>query len=104
MKMLCKLVLMSGVAMAAAAFPAMAQQGQQQMPMGGMMGPMMGGYPMGGKIRHRSMSRGPQRRNAGRQWIPCAVPQIVGVRQAHFGRSQTSFLTEDIHHAFTLEV
>ena len=27
MKMLCKLVLMSGVAMAAAAFPAMAQQG-----------------------------------------------------------------------------
>jgi LTXXQ motif family protein len=38
MKMLCKLVLMSGVAMAAAAFPAVAQQGQQQMPMGGMMG------------------------------------------------------------------
>ena len=65
MKMLCKFVFMSGVAMAAAAFPAMAQQGQQQMPMGqgGMqmpMGPsgtgmmnqaptgqgMMGGYPM----------------------------------------------------------
>jgi hypothetical protein len=39
MKMLCKLILMSGVAMAAAALPAMAQQGQQQMPMGGMMGP-----------------------------------------------------------------
>ena len=38
MKMLCKLILMSGVAMATAAFPAMAQQGQQQMPMGGMMG------------------------------------------------------------------
>ena len=54
---------MSGVANAAATFPAMAQQGQQQMPMGqgGMMGPsgtgtmnqgtttgqeMMGGYPM----------------------------------------------------------
>ena len=34
MKMLCKLVIMSGVAIAAAAFPAMAQQGQQQMPMG----------------------------------------------------------------------
>ena len=62
MKMLCKLVFMSGVAIAAATFPAMAQQGQQQMPMGqgGMMGPsgtgmmnqaptgqgMMGGYPM----------------------------------------------------------
>ena len=61
MKMLCKLVFMSGVAMAAATFPAMAQQGQQQMPMGqgGMMGSgtgmmnqaptgqgMMGGYPM----------------------------------------------------------
>ena len=63
MKMLCKLVIMSGVAIAAATFPAMAQQGQQQMPMGqgGMMGPsgtgmmnqgtttgqgMMGGYPM----------------------------------------------------------
>jgi LTXXQ motif family protein len=38
MKMLCKLVLMSGVAMAAAAFPAMAQQGP-----GGMMGPGPGG-------------------------------------------------------------
>jgi hypothetical protein len=37
MKMLCKLILMSAVAMAAAALPAMAQQGQQQMPMGGMM-------------------------------------------------------------------
>jgi hypothetical protein len=73
MKLLCKLVLVSGVAMAAAVFPAMAQQGQQQTPMtgpgpggmmgqgpggmmgpgpGGMMGPgpggMMGGYPMGG--------------------------------------------------------
>ena len=34
MKMLCKLILMSGVAMAARRFPAMAQQGQQQMPMG----------------------------------------------------------------------
>ena len=42
MKMLCKFVFMSGVAMAAAAFPAMAQQGQQQMPMGqgGMQMPM----------------------------------------------------------------
>ena len=41
MRTLCKLVLVSGVAMATAAFPAMAQQGQQQMPMGqgGMMGP-----------------------------------------------------------------
>ena len=38
MKTLCKLMLMSGLAMATAAFPAMAQQGQQQMPMGGMMG------------------------------------------------------------------
>ena len=38
MRTLCKLMLMSGLAMATAAFPAMAQQGQQQMPMGGMMG------------------------------------------------------------------
>ena len=38
MKMPCKLILMSGVAMATAALPAMAQQGQLQMPMGGMMG------------------------------------------------------------------
>jgi len=45
MKTLCKLLLMSGVAMAAAALPAMAQQGQQQMPMGGMMG--QGGTGMG---------------------------------------------------------
>jgi hypothetical protein len=45
MKMLCKLVLMSGVAMAAAVLPAMAQQGQQKMPMmgqGGMMTQWMG--------------------------------------------------------------
>ena len=34
MKMLCKLVLMSGLVLTAA-FPAMAQQGQQQMPMMG---------------------------------------------------------------------
>ena len=38
MRTLCKLVLLSGVAMVAAAFPAMAQQGQPQMPMAGMMG------------------------------------------------------------------
>jgi hypothetical protein len=40
MRMLFKLVLISGVAMATAVFPAMAQQGQQQVPMGqgGMMG------------------------------------------------------------------
>ena len=30
MKMLCKLVLMSGIAMATVAFPALAQQGQQK--------------------------------------------------------------------------
>jgi len=47
MKTLCKLLLMSGVAMAAAALPAMAQQGQQQMPMGGMMG--QGGTGMMGQ-------------------------------------------------------
>lgn len=50
MRMLCKLVVVSGVAMVAAVFPAMAQQGQQQMPMMGH-GMMMGGQPgmMGGQ-------------------------------------------------------
>ncbi len=48
MRMLQKLALASGLAVAAAAFPAMAQQGQQQMPMmgqgaGGMMGQGAGG-------------------------------------------------------------
>jgi hypothetical protein len=43
--MLCKLVLVSGVAMAAAALPATAQQGQPQMPMMGH-GMMMGGQGM----------------------------------------------------------
>jgi hypothetical protein len=55
MKMLCKLVLMSGVAMAAA-FPAMAQQGQQQMPMGGMMG--QGGTGMMGQGSPGTMNQG----------------------------------------------
>ena len=55
MKMLCKLVLMSGVAMAAA-FPAMAQQGQQQMPMGGMMG--QGGTGMMGQGSPGMMNQG----------------------------------------------
>ncbi len=56
MKMLCKLVLMSGVAMAAAAFPAMAQQGQQQMPMGGMMG--QGGTGIMGQGSPGTMNQG----------------------------------------------
>ena len=56
MKMLCKLVLMSGVAMAAATFPAMAQQGQQQMPMGGMMG--QGGTGMMGQGSPGTMNQG----------------------------------------------
>jgi len=63
MRMLRRLTLATGMAIIAAAFPALAQQGQQQAPMmgqGGMMGPgaggmmgqgMMGtGGPMGGKM------------------------------------------------------
>jgi hypothetical protein len=54
MKILCELVVMSGLVLTAA-LPAMAQQGQQQMPMmnqetmgqGGMMGQDMGGQNMG---------------------------------------------------------
>jgi len=52
MRTLCKLVLLSGVAMATAVFPAMAQQSQQQMPMqqGQQQMPMMGhGMMMGGQ-------------------------------------------------------
>jgi LTXXQ motif family protein len=59
MKMLCKLILMSGVAMATAACPAMAQQGQQEMPMGGMMGQggtgMMGQGTMGPGMLNQGM-------------------------------------------------
>jgi hypothetical protein len=88
MRMLQKLALASGLAVAAAAFPAMAQQGQQQMPMmgqgtggmmgqgaGGMMGQgadgmmgqggpgmmnqgMMGGCPMMGGMMGRGMGMG----------------------------------------------
>ena len=42
MRTLCKAALLSGMAIATAAFPAMAQQSQPQMPMMGMTG----GYPM----------------------------------------------------------
>ena len=63
MKMLCKLVLISGVAMATAAFPAMAQQGQQQMPMGGMMG--QGGTGMMGPGMMNQGMMGPGMMNQG---------------------------------------
>jgi hypothetical protein len=73
MKMLCKLVVMCGLVMTAA-FPAMAQQGQQQMPMmgqgtmgqgtmgqGGMMGPgmMNAGQGMMGDCSMMSGMMGP---------------------------------------------
>ena len=52
MKMLCKLVVMSGL-LTASAVPAMAQQGQMQMPMMGQGG-MMGGQGMPGGMMGRA--------------------------------------------------
>ena len=50
MSMLCKLVLVGGMAIAIVSTPALAQQSQQQMPMTGQSGGMMGQGQSGGMM------------------------------------------------------